>query len=90
MQNKSPRWRALATSQYPWERDALDFVRERLPDQEPFRGWSLFELVGVDGSVNEDAPAQIQEEQGMRTQKTKGLRARFVHPLSASTMEPRP
>ena len=33
--------------------DALDFVRERFPDHEPWRAWSLFEFIGLDGSVNE-------------------------------------
>jgi serine/threonine protein kinase len=46
-------WSAFADSSYPWERDALDFVRERFPDHEPWRAWSLFEFIGLDGSVNE-------------------------------------
>jgi len=48
-----PNWTAFAESPYPWERDAIDFVRERLPDHEPYRAWSLFEFVALDGSVNE-------------------------------------
>lgn len=46
-------WNAYAESSFPWERDALDFVRERFPDHEPWRAWSLFEFIGLDGSVNE-------------------------------------
>ena len=46
-------WNAYADSSFPWERDALDFVRERFPDHEPWRAWSLFEFIGLDGSVNE-------------------------------------
>ena len=46
-------WSAYADSSFPWERDALDFVRERFPDHEPWRAWSLFEFIGLDGSVNE-------------------------------------
>lgn len=46
-------WTAFADSPYPWERDALDFVRERLPVYEPWRAWSLFEFIARDGSVNE-------------------------------------
>ena len=46
-------WSAFADSSFPWERDALDFVRERFPDHEPWRAWSLFEFLGLDGSVNE-------------------------------------
>ena len=32
------RWTAIAESQFPWERDALDYVRERLPDQVEYVG----------------------------------------------------
>ena len=37
----------------PWEREALDFVRESLPDRTPYRAWSNFEFVAQDGSINE-------------------------------------
>src|SRR3989442_9802386 len=47
------RWTAIAESQFPWERDALDYVRERLPEQEPYRAWSNFEFVAEDGSIYE-------------------------------------
>lgn len=47
------RWKVIAESQYPWERDALAFVRERLPDHDPYLAWSNFELIGQDGSINE-------------------------------------
>ncbi len=40
-------------SQYPWEREALGYLREKLPDTEPFRAWSNFEFVADDGSINE-------------------------------------
>ena len=46
-------WTSFAESPYPWERDALDFVRTNLPTHEPFRAWSLFEFIAFDGSVNE-------------------------------------
>jgi serine/threonine protein kinase len=49
----SPRWKEITTSQYPWERQALAFVRERLPDHEPYRAWSNFEFIAEDGSINE-------------------------------------
>ena len=47
------RWKAIAESQYPWEREALVFVRERLPDHDPYQAWSNFEFVGQDGSIHE-------------------------------------
>ncbi|HQU46136.1 MAG TPA: protein kinase, partial [Pirellulales bacterium] len=46
-------WNTHARSQYPWERDALDFVRLRFPAYEPYRAWSNFEFIAEDGSINE-------------------------------------
>jgi hypothetical protein len=46
-------WTTVAESQYPWERDALDFVRQRFPTDEPYRAWSNFEFIADDGSINE-------------------------------------
>ena len=47
------RWHPITESSYPWEQDALDFIRERLPDQEPYHAWSNFEFIADQGSVNE-------------------------------------
>ncbi len=49
----SARWKAVSESRYAWEMEALEFVRERLPDREPYRAWANFEFVADDGSVNE-------------------------------------
>ncbi len=43
----------VTESQYPWEREALGYLSERLPDTEPFRAWSNFEFIAEDGSINE-------------------------------------
>ncbi len=53
MEVNSPRWREITRSEFPWEREALAFVRERLPDHEPYRAWSNFEFIALDGSINE-------------------------------------
>ncbi|MFP4309213.1 MAG: BREX system serine/threonine kinase PglW [Desulfococcaceae bacterium] len=53
MPPNSNRWKAVSESEYAWEREALEFIRERLPDREPFRAWANFEFVADDGSVNE-------------------------------------
>jgi serine/threonine protein kinase len=53
MSNLNKNWIAVAESKYPWERDALDFVRERFPDHEPYRAWANFEFIALDGSINE-------------------------------------
>lgn len=47
------RWQTINPSAFPWEREALDFVREGLPDRTPYRAWSNFEFVAQDGSINE-------------------------------------
>ena len=46
-------WTTIAESQFPWERDALDFVRQHFPSHEPYRAWSNFEFIADDGSINE-------------------------------------
>lgn len=50
---KTTNWTTITESRYSWERDALDFVRERFPSHEPYRAWSNFEFIGDDGSINE-------------------------------------
>ena len=49
----SQRWIAVTEPQFPWERSALTYLREHLPDQDPFRAWSNFEFIAEDGSINE-------------------------------------
>jgi serine/threonine protein kinase len=46
-------WITVTESRYPWERDALDFVRGRWPDHDPYRAWANFEFIALDGSINE-------------------------------------
>lgn len=48
-----PNWNAIATSAFPWEQEALEWVRSRFPTHEPYRAWSNFEFIADDGSVNE-------------------------------------
>ena len=46
-------WTTVAESKYPWERDALEFVRQKFPAHEPYRAWANFEFIADDGSINE-------------------------------------
>ena len=46
-------WKQITPSDYAWEREALDFLRDALPDHEPYRAWSNFEFIAQDGSINE-------------------------------------
>src|SRR3984893_11213779 len=50
---RPPRWRAISESAYEWEREALDFLREHLPDHEPYRAWSNLEFIDDEGRINE-------------------------------------
>ena len=53
MSNTKKNWITVTDSQHPWERDALEFVRDRWPDHEPYRAWANFEFIALDGSINE-------------------------------------
>ena len=46
------RWKQFAESRYAHEREALEFLREVLPDREPIYLYSNFEFIADDGSVN--------------------------------------
>jgi len=50
---KASNWTTVAESKFPWERDALDFLREQFPAREPYRAWANFEFLADDGSINE-------------------------------------
>src|SRR5262245_2431181 len=50
---KSGRWTAVSQSAFDWEREALDFLRDHLPDHQPWRAWSNFEFIDDEGRVNE-------------------------------------
>ena len=50
---RSDRWVAVSESDFPWEREALAWLREHLPDDPKWRVWSNFEFIAEDGSVNE-------------------------------------
>lgn len=50
---KATNWTTAAESKFPWERDALDFVRAEFPTHDPYRAWANFEFIADDGSINE-------------------------------------
>ena len=49
----SGNWTTVTESKYPWERDALEFIRQQFPPHEPYRAWANFEFIADDGSINE-------------------------------------
>lgn len=46
-------WKQITPSDYAWEHEALEYLREALPDHDPYRAWSNFEFIAQDGSINE-------------------------------------
>ncbi len=53
MAMSSPRWIAIAESQFPWEREALEWLRAHLPNHNPWHAWANFEFIDEEGKVNE-------------------------------------
>lgn len=49
----SSRWTTVADSPHDHEREALAFLRRRLPDREPYRVWSNFEFTTANGLLYE-------------------------------------
>ena len=49
----SKNWVTVSESSFPWEREALEFVRSAFPSHEPYRAWSNFEFIADDGTINE-------------------------------------
>lgn len=47
------RWHVIAESSFAWEREALDWLRNQLPDREPWHVWTNFEFIDDQGKVNE-------------------------------------
>jgi serine/threonine protein kinase len=47
------RWKRITESVFPWEAEALEFLRSGLPDCDPYFGWTNFSFIADDGTVNE-------------------------------------
>ena len=54
MQMTNPsNWITVTESKFPWEKEALEYIRQHFPAYEPYRAWSNFEFIATDGSINE-------------------------------------
>src|SRR5262245_58651954 len=53
MRPDSPRWMQVTPSQFAHEREALDHIRDLLPDAEPYRAWANFTFTADTGHVYE-------------------------------------
>lgn len=47
------RWFQERPSEYPWEQQGLDHIREQMPKVEPYRAWATFSFTGNSGRINE-------------------------------------
>lgn len=47
------RWHVIAESNFPWEREALEWLRAQLPDREPWNVWTNFEFIDDEGKISE-------------------------------------
>ncbi|MBK5938353.1 BREX system serine/threonine kinase PglW [Halochromatium roseum] len=46
-------WKQITPSDFAWEREALAFLKEQLPNHEPYRAWANFEFIAQGGAINE-------------------------------------
>jgi serine/threonine protein kinase len=53
MSLSAARWHVIAESNYAWEREALEWLREHLPNHDPWHVWTNFEFIDDEGRVNE-------------------------------------
>ena len=49
----SSRWHVIAESNFAWERDALQWLRDHLPDRDSWHVWTNFEFIDDEGKVSE-------------------------------------
>jgi serine/threonine protein kinase len=47
------RWHVIAESNFPWEREALEWLRAKLPDRDPWNVWTNFEFIDDEGKISE-------------------------------------
>jgi serine/threonine protein kinase len=49
----SSRWHVIAESNFAWEREALEWLRNHLPDRDSWHVWTNFEFIDDEGKVSE-------------------------------------
>ncbi|HEY0936943.1 MAG TPA: BREX system serine/threonine kinase PglW [Trebonia sp.] len=52
MSGDAQRWQGQKSG-YSWEQDALDHIRQQMPQAEPYRGWQVFTFTAATGHVRE-------------------------------------
>src|SRR5690625_991719 len=70
------RWTTVTPSEYEHERRALEYLRSRMPDMDPYRAWSNFTFTANHGHVNE-VDLLIATRAGLFLIEIKSLRGRL-------------
>jgi hypothetical protein len=52
VRGESQRWQGPKSS-FPWEQEALDYIRGLMPEAEPYRAWQTFTFTAASGHVRE-------------------------------------
>ncbi len=47
------RWHVIAVSNFPWEREALEWLRGQLQDRDPWNVWTNFDFIDDEGNISE-------------------------------------
>jgi serine/threonine protein kinase len=72
----SPRWHRVTPSTFPWEDEAIDFLRNGINDADPNRGWSNFEFVS--GGVISEVDVFLLTRKGAFLVEIKSTPGRLV------------
>lgn len=73
-------------SEYPWEQEALDYIRAKLPDREPYRAWTTFTFVSDSGHVRE-VDLLVATPAGLFLIEIKSHRGRLTNKGSSWTFQ---
>ena len=76
MDANSPRWHRVTPSTFPWEDEAIDFLRNGINDADPNRGWSNFEFVS--GGVISEVDVFLLTRKGAFLVEIKSTPGRLV------------
>ena len=77
----SPRWHRVTPSTFPWEDEAIDFLRNGITDSDPNRGWSNFEFVS--GGVISEVDVLLLTRKGAFLIEIKSTPGRLVPATSS-------
>lgn len=72
MDAKSPRWHRVTPSTFPWEDEAIEFLRARIADADPNRARSNFEFISGETISEVDVFLRTREGAFLEIKSTAG------------------